>query len=198
MKRILILFILLVLTLPMFAATDTSQATEYEKGSQIFTFRFGPVVPAFMFRSNLDPQWLTFDETHFKIGGYGAIRYQGFLNPYLALGGELGYVFDYDQSYLFTSVPFQVKATWLPVQGTIELPISVGLGAAYNSYEETSFMSFLGTVEAGVSYYFTQNWGITVSGGLQVIPEIYTDDRSDQSTIAGFMPITLSLTYRGQ
>ncbi len=200
MKRILFLTILLALLLPLSAADTGSQPLQYEKGSQMFTFRFGPVVPAFMFRPNQSEQWLNFSETGFKVGGYGAIRYQGFIHPRLALGGELGYVFDYDQSDLFTTVPLQMKATYFPVQGTIEIPLSFGLGFSYNSYADTSFMSLLATVEAGASFYFTENWGITVSGGLQVIPELllFNDAASDQATVMGFMPIALSLSYRGE
>lgn len=200
MKRILVLMILILLILPIFAAESDAKPLEYEKGSQMFTFRFGPVVPAFMFRPNQEDQLLTFGDTHFKTGGYGAIRYQGFLSSYLALGGELGYTFAYDQSYLFTSVPFLVKATYLPVQGTVELPLSLGLGFAYNSYEETSFMSLLATAEAGVSFYWTENWGVTLSAGVQVIPELllFSDNPNDQETVMGFMPITFSLSYRGE
>ncbi len=199
MKRLLFLFILLVSIVPMITAAETTEiSTVYDTGSQMFTFRFGPVVPTFMFRPDQDPQWLTFSDTRFKVGGYGAIRYQGFLNRHFALGGELGYLFDYDQSYLFTSVPFQAKLTYIPIQGTIEVPLSLGLGFAYNSYEETSFMSLLASAEAGISFFFSEAWGVTLSAGLQLIPEIYTDSRADQTTIAGFMPITLSLTYRGE
>jgi len=207
MKKILIVMLLCVLFPGVLLAQDegfTSAPRQYGMGSQMFTFRAGPVVPAFFFRPYLsDDQLLSFPEDmHMKVGGYGSIRYQGFLNSTVALGGELGYLFAYDLgSDLFTSVPFQAKLTYIPVQGTFELPLSIGLGFAYNSYNSTphtSFLSFLATAEAGFSWYFREDWGITLSAGLQLIPELYGKDHDshDHTTIAGFMPITLSVTYR--
>jgi hypothetical protein len=205
MKKIL-LFVLFAICLPgLLLAQDTestSSSSQYGMGSQMFTFRAGPVVPAFFFRPDQSDTFLSFDEMRMKVGGYGSIRYQGFLNNTLALGGELGYLFSYDiGGDLFTSVPFQAKLTWIPLQGTLELPLSIGLGFAYNSYNslvDTSFLSLLSTFEAGISWYFREDWGITIGTGLQVIPEIYGNAHTypNDTTIAGFMPITLSVTYR--
>lgn len=209
MKKVLIV-LLLCAAIPMmlFAEDETPvKVREYEMGNQMFTFRAGPVIPAFFFRPFLSSsdgeKFLVFpDAMHMKVGGYGSIRYQGFLNSTMALGGELGYLFAYDKGdELFTSVPFQAKLTYIPLQGTIEIPLSIGLGFSYNSYsggEAPSFLSMLATLEAGVSWYFKDDWGITLGTGLQLIPEIYGSNHpySDHTTLAGFMPITLSVTYR--
>lgn len=209
MKKFLIISLLCMVVLPAIAfAADEAPVTnrEYEMGSQMFTFRAGPVIPAFFYRPFADAgddQFLAFPEAmHMQVGGYGSIRYQGFLNSVLALGGELGYFFAYDRgSELFTSVPFQAKLTYIPLQGTFEIPLSIGLGFAYNSYsveENPSFLSLLATAEAGFSWYFKQDWGITLSTGLQLIPEIYPSNHPypEHTTLAGFMPITLSVSYR--
>lgn len=206
MKKILILLLLCICLPSMLLAQDepaTSNPRQYGMGSQMFTFRAGPVVPAFFFRPYQSDRLLAFpDEMHMKVGGYGSIRYQGFLNSTLALGGELGYLFAYDIGQeLFTSVPFQAKLTYIPLQGTFEIPLSIGLGFAYNSYNsqvDTSFLSLIATAEAGFSWYFREDWGITLGTGLQLIPELYGASHvsHDHTTIAGFMPITLSVTYR--
>lgn len=210
MKRFVIVLLLCMAVIPslLFAEGEAvAKFREYEMGSQMFTFRAGPIIPAFFFRpilpSSEGEQFLAFpDAMHMKVGGYGSIRYQGFLNSTTALGGELGYIFAYDiGDELFTSVPFQAKMTYIPLQGTFEIPLSVGLGLAYNSYsggEKPSFLSLLATVEAGFSWYFREDWGITIGTGLQVIPEIYGSNHpyNEHTTIAGFMPITLSVTYR--
>ena len=206
MKKILMVILLCSLFSGVLLAQDedtTTSARQYSMGSQMFTFRAGPVIPAFFFRPYQSDRFLSFPEDmHMQVGGYGSIRYQGFLNSTVALGGELGYLFAYDfGSDLFTSVPFQAKLTYIPVQGTFELPLSIGLGFAYNSYNSlvhTSFLSMLATAEAGFSWYFREDWGITLSAGLQLIPELYGKDHvsHDHTTIAGFMPITLSVTYR--
>ena len=210
MKKILILMLLCLLILPtsIFAEDEVPARTrQYGMGSQMFTFRAGPVIPAFFYRpflpSTEGDQFLAVpDAMHMNVGGYGSIRYQGFLNSTVALGGELGYYFAYDLgNELFTSVPFEAKMTYIPLQGTFELPLSIGLGIAYNSYsggEKPSFLSLLATAEAGFSWYFTEDWGVTLSAGLQFIPEIYGTSlpHHAHTTFAGFMPITLSVTYR--
>jgi hypothetical protein len=204
MKRIVCALLLLSLCLPfsLFAQDQSSGPyRHYEMGSQIFTFRAGVLVPTFFYRPNDEPPFLAFgQEMHMKVGGYGSIRYQGFLTRTLALGGELGYIFAYDDGQdLYTSVPMQAKLTYIPLQGKFEIPLSLGLGFAYNSYageNKPTYMSFLATAEAGFSWYFKEDWGITLSAGLQLIPELYFDSHPIDSTLAAFMPITLSISYR--
>lgn len=206
MKKTLIILLLCICLPSMLLAQDepaSSAPRQYDMGSQMFTFRAGPVVPAFFFRPFQNDRLVTFpNEMHMKVGGYGSIRYQGFINSTVAIGGELGYLFAYDiGGDLFTSVPFQAKLTYIPLQGTFEIPLSIGLGFAYNSYNSlvnTSFLSLIATAEAGFSWYFREDWGITLGTGLQLVPEIYGIDHDyhDDTTYAGFMPITLSVTYR--
>ena len=195
-KKLLIGLFLTSLLMGLTAAEG--QIPTYDKGSQMFTFRLGPVIPSFIYYP--DPPVgitsTTFSDTRLNVGGYGGIRYQGFLSPYLALGGELGYIFDYSRSDLFTSVPFQAKLTYIPLQGTFEIPLSLGLGFAYNSYTTSSYLSFFAEAEAGVSYFFSESWGLTISSGLKLIPEIYFGDKAQDTAFAGFMPVTLSISYR--
>ncbi len=193
-KKLLIGFLLASLIMGLSAA-DGGIPT-YDKGWQMFSFRAGPVIPSFIYFPHAPSTTLSFGDTRLKTGGYGAIRYQGFLSPYVALGGELGYLFDSSLSDLYTSVPFLAKLTYIPVQGTFEIPLSLGLGFAYNSYRESSYLSFLAEAEVGVSYYFTESWGLSLSGGLTLIPELYFGDSSSKTALAGFMPITLSISYR--
>jgi hypothetical protein len=205
MKKVLMILLLVLLLPTMLIAQEenTAAARQYGMGSQMFTFRLGPVVPTFIYQPVQDSLVTFPDEMRMQIGGYGSIRYQGFLNSTMAIGGELGYLFAFDRgSELFTSVPMQAKLTYIPLQGTFELPLSIGLGIAYNSYTDettpTSFLSLLATAEAGFSWYFKEEWGITLSAGLQLIPELFPQNHPHYEDLAltGFMPITLSVTYR--
>ncbi len=200
-KLFIVMLLLVVIITPLLAQEEISSSSQqYSLGSKMFTFKVGPVLPAFFFRPNLEDgdKLLSFFETRFKVGGYGSISYQGFLNSYLALGGELGYLFANDRNELFTSVPFQVKLSYVPLQGTFEIPLSVGFGFAYNSYGNASYFSMLATAEVGFSWYFKEEWGLTIGGGLKMIPEIYGKDSDNyqHTTLAGLMPLTISITYR--
>ena len=205
MKKILIVLLLCIMFPSMLLAQDetSSPIRQYGMGSQMFTFRLGPIIPTFLYQPNQPEPLVSFPEDmRMYVGGYGSIRYQGFLSSTLALGGELGYIFSSDIGEdLFTSVPFQAKLTYIPIQGTFEVPLSIGLGFAYNSYNslvDTSFLSLYASAEAGFSWYFREDWGITLSAGLQLIPEIYWQGYGNymDTTLAGFMPITLSVSYR--
>ncbi|MFA7671810.1 MAG: hypothetical protein WCY53_06100 [Sphaerochaetaceae bacterium] len=204
-KKLSLLILIFLLIIPLAFAQDEAPVKyrEYGKGSNMFTFTAGVVLPTFFYRPYADDPFLAFpNEMHMKLGGYGSIRYQSFVNSVLALGGELGYYFGYDLGMdLFTSVPIQAKLTYIPLQGAFEIPLSLGLGIAYNSYqagEKPSYLSMFGSLEAGFSWFFKPDWGITVSSGLQFIPEIYFKNHPhfQDTTLAAFMPITLSVTYR--
>ncbi len=201
MRRVSVLILFGILLFPVaISAQDPVFAAppQYTLGSQMFTFRAGPVLPLFSYYYNID-EFKNSEEMNMKVGGYGSIRYQGFINESVAIGGELGYYFAYSASDLFTSVPFEAKLTYIPLQGTIEIPLSLGLGFAYNSYNISSKLTFFASAEVGLSWYFTPDWGVNISAGYWLIPEIYLDKSTSQwndATLANFMPITLSIIYR--
>ena len=193
MKRILIPLMLLVSVLSGLGA-----AAYYDTGSQIFTITAGVSTPM-SFTSNGESMFWpgTGDgQTHHTIGGIGALSYQIFVNPYLAIGGELGYQFDFSRAgEVCTNVPITAKLTYVPLQGDFEIPISLGVGADYISYDSYSKITLGLTFEVGFRYYFTDSWGVGVNAGLLVVPELYFDDMSKTSVMT-YIPTTLSVTYR--
>lgn len=195
MKKIFLLCIIAVL-LPasMFAISY------YDAGSHLFSFRLGTNVPTFTYFIK-DNDWKVGPgegNTGMDLGGYGAISYQVFNSPKTAIGGEIGYNFNYSaDDEFFSAVPFFAKYSFFPVQGVVDLPISFGLGGAYNKYNDATFLSLYANVELGATWYPGENWGFGISTGLWVIPEFnYRDDLKPDNAIAGFIPITLSVTYR--
>ena len=189
-----------ILLIGCLAILSVSAAPYYDTGSQIFTITAGPTVPLTntSFEGENDTT-IGPGATGFKaVGGYGSITYQVFTNPYVALGGELGYQFNFDNgNKIFTSVPMLFKTTFFPVQGTFELPIGLGIGMNYISYAGMSLMSFGVTADIGFRWYFSNEWGLGVHTGLSIIPELYvTDDKIAQNALTTFVPVTLSVSYR--
>ncbi len=205
MRKKITLIVALALLAPMLLVAGT---TRYELGSQTFSFKAGPTLPLFFYYPNRTSDQLVSgigsQGTHLNVGGYGSISYQAFVNPYVALGGEIGYSFAYSLSKsLYTMVPIQAKATFYPVQGTFEIPISLGFGGAYNRYTDVSqgydgsIFTMFASVEVGLSFFFNDNWGMGVNCGYWLIPELYsTQAMKDQTALGNFLPITLSVTYR--
>ena len=199
-KTLRLLAALLLLPTLLFAAEPY-----YGDGSQIFNITAGVTVPFFYNNPNRapeqGPEWTFWpgdgvSQTHRTVGGVGAISYQVFLNPYIALGGELGFQFDFSRAGIVeTNVPIFVKATAVPVQGKFEVPISLGAGLLYASYDGASKLTFGCQLEVGMRYFITDEWGVGINVGLYVFPEIYAGESSKMSTLS-YLPATLTVSYR--
>ena len=192
-KKILVLCLLVCMTFSLFAANKY-----YDNGSQRFTISAGVDFPLSITRF-ADNTTKTFFDTKLSLGGYGSICYQLNVSPQIALGCEIGYMFNFViDGKLVTTVPIIAKATWLPVQGTIDIPISLGAGICYLSLSDGgSYLPFYVSAEIGLQYYFTENWGIGVNTGVWMIPEIYFSSAAkEKNAFATFLPATLMVTYR--
>ena len=196
MKRILI-----PLMLFLAALSGLGAASYYDTGSQIFTITAGVSTPMSYTSHGESMFWPGSGEgqTHHTVGGIGALSYQIFVTPYLAIGGELGYQFNYIAGTdIYASVPINVKVSYYPVQtGRFDLPISLGIGLNYISFKDSSKLSFSAKIEFGGIYYFNDEWGLGLLVGLNFAPDVYlTKDRGIYSGIDAFIPITVSVAYR--
>ncbi len=193
--------IMLILLLPVFLV---ARPTYYDTGSQLFSISAGPTIPFFYYNPGSDYP-LTFGfgsgagQTHHTVGGYGSISYQVFLNEYFAIGGELGYQFDFARSSdVYTSVPILVKMSYVPVQGDFEVPISLGIGLDYISISDYSSINLGITFEIGMRYFFTNEWGVGITAGFQFVPEFYgfSGSSAAKNSIYSNVPLMISVTYR--
>ena len=202
--------LILIMLLAISLVTGLSAAPYYDAGSQMFTINAGPTVPFFAYngKDNYTVFWPGLDNEETPdiienmneyVGGIGSIAYQVFLNPWWAIGGELGYQFNYVAGTdIYASVPILFKASYYPVQtGRFDLPISLGVGLNYISFKDSSKLTFSAKLEVGGMFYFNDEWGLGVMAGVNFIPEIYlTDNRNVYSGIDAYIPITVSVAYR--
>lgn len=190
----------IILALLLGATSIGAAAPFYDKGNQLFSFKVGTTFPTFTYFFDLKELnvGLGEDKTGMLVGGYGGISYQVFNTPYTAIGGEIGYNFNFAvDNELFTAVPFYAKYTYLPLQGSWDIPISTGLGFAYIKYKDAQLMSLYTNIETGFTWYPGEHWGIGVTTGLWLIPEFnYNETLKKDNALAGFIPLTVSVTYR--
>ena len=199
----------LIVLLAVSLISGAAAAPYYDAGSQMFTINAGPTVPFFAYngKDNYTVFWPGLDNEETEkienmneyVGGIGSIAYQVFLNPWWAIGGELGYQFNYVAGTdIYASVPINVKVSYYPVQtGRFDLPISLGIGLNYISFKDSSKLSFSAKIEFGGIYYFNDEWGLGLLAGLNFVPDVYlTKDRGIYSGIDAFIPITVSVAYR--
>lgn len=191
----ILVFLLVISIVPVFAEDF------YDKGNTFFTVNAGITVPGFAkFVNNSEYGTKTLpDKMHTKIGGYGSLSYQVFTTSKIAVGGEIGYGFNYTQSdKILTTVPMTVKFSFLPIQtGRFDLSINPSLGVTYNRYNETKFMMPYAAITACPSVFIGDSWGLGLNMGMWFNAEIHTSSKlKKDNAIVGFMPITFALTYR--
>ncbi len=195
LKKVSILATLLVLIISFSLAA----VPFYDTGSQRFTITAGASLPLSItdFQSGKTQVGIGEDNTHLKVGGYGSILYQIFVNEYIALGGEIGYMFNYDNEMILSDVPIQMKATVFPVQGRVDIPISLGLGISFLSRGNSTMLTPYVSAELGFDFYFNNNWGLGVKSGIWLVPELYfLSGRNEFNALGTFIPVTLAVTYR--
>ncbi len=201
MKSFKKLILALVVVLMLAAVPAFARSTYYFAGDQVFSIRAGVDFPGFIsFYNDSDRGTVSFWDTHMKLGGFASIAYQGYISEYFALGGELGYVFNYSLSNkLLTTVPMTVKLTYVPVQtGRFDLAASLNLGGAFVRYDDGKFFAPFASITLTPSFFFTDNWGIGIESGVMATWEFYTksNDKHDSSAFCGLIPVTLALSYR--
>ena len=193
-NSIIIILITTVLLLPLAAENY------YDTGSQMFSITAGVDLPFTNSYKSEDGSlktglWWGEDGTHFNIGGYGSIDYEVFLTPQISIGGEIGYQFNRcTDEKLFTQVPLLFRATWVPLQGKFEIPVSLGAGFNYMSYNDKSMFSPMLSLTIGARYFFTDNWAIGVKSGINFTAELYT--KSQKNGLYTSIPVMLFATYR--
>ncbi len=194
--------IIALMALSMFAAIPAfAGSTYYIKGDQNFTINAGVNFPGFLsFYNDSERGTFTFKDTHINLGGYASIAFQGFATERLALGGELGYAFNYSRgNNLLTTVPIAMKLTYLPVQtGVFDLGLNVKLGGAFVRYQEGRYFSPLLSLSFTPTVFINDNWGIGVESGVMLTCEFYSKNSAKYkaSAVCGMMPVTLALSYR--
>ncbi len=195
MKKILTICLVLTLLLSF----NLGAEDYYDTGSQIFTITVGVDLP-FTNTVKIGDKFQTGyfwgeNGTHFNIGGYGSIDYEVFTNSKLALGGEIGYQFNRcSDEKLFTQVPLLFKVTYLPLQGKFELPISLGVGFNYLSYNNKSMFALCTTLSVGARYFITDNWALGIKSGINFTPELYF--KSEKNGYHSSIPAQLFASYR--
>ena len=192
--------LIIALILSIFVGTIFG-ADYYETGSQIFMISAGVDLPfTNTYKDTSTGEFKTlygFGETgtHINIGGFGSIDYEVFTNSKIAIGGEIGYQFNYcTDEVLFTQVPMCFKVSYVPVQGMFEIPLSIGLGFSYMSYNEKSILSPMASATIGFRFFPTENWGFGIKSGIKATFELYLSD-SEKNGIGTFIPVHLYASY---
>ncbi|WP_147615526.1 TP0733 family outer membrane beta-barrel protein [Treponema pectinovorum] len=128
-------------------------------------------------------------------GGAGLIGYHRFITSNFAVGFDIS--FGYNPTIgqnMFTYVPFTFCFTYQPTYKRFEFPISLGVGAAVESYlNRTYFPGFVLKPELGIFYRVTPSWSFGTKGNYLYMPQWYSD--SSKNDVGYFSSIVVAARY---
>lgn len=193
--------ILVLVPISLFAAR---RFEGYESGNYKISIRIPFELPVGYFAEkgfgdNNSTHWAGWGDIGYKNNLEYAleIEYEHFMNDFLSLGGRLGYHFAYMRSDKIVSrVPFIFNVGFYPFHtSNLEIPIMLGVGGSYLNARGYSMATMFLSVETGLSWYWSDNWGIGIRTGVHMIPEFKAGSNAD-SSMTFFVPITAQITFR--
>ncbi|MCQ2613848.1 MAG: hypothetical protein MJ183_09645 [Treponemataceae bacterium] len=133
-----------------------------QKGDQNVQFNIAMVIPA--------------APKNLKLGGSGTIGYSMFLSDNLALGGEVNFSYcGTIAGNVFYFVPVLLKPTWQFEFGKFEVPVSFGLGVAFENYTDRFYFGIAAKPSVGFFYRFSQEWSFGATAGVFLLPQFYSN-----------------------
>ena len=159
------------------------------KGDQMISFSLGIGKPLF----NFAPGGIV-TETNMKLGGTGSVGYSYFINGKVALGAELSFCFNQTigENLLFY-LPITFKATYEFIYKRIHMPVALGAGFAFQTYNHVNYFGPILKPEAGVYYQFNHEWSFGFLTAWSLIPEWYTDSSNNRT--GNFLDVKAGLRY---
>ena len=172
---------------------DDRFAVEYrmnEPGDQFINIGLMVTFPL-----NFGGDFPLYREGQLSTGGAGTIGYHRFLTSWFAVGLDVS--FGYNPTIgenMFTYVPFVFCFTVQPTIEKFEFPITMGIGAAVESYlNRTYFPGLTLKPEAGIFYRVTPSWSFGIKGNFMYLPQWYED--SENNDHGNFSSVVIAARY---
>lgn len=172
---------------------DDRFAVEYrmnEPGDQFINIGLMVTFPL-----NFGGEFPLYREGQLSTGGAGTIGYHRFLTSWFAVGLDVS--FGYNPTIgenMFTYVPFVFCFTVQPTIKKFEFPITMGIGAAVESYlNRTYFPGLTLKPEAGIFYRVTPSWSFGIKGNFMYLPQWYED--SENNDHGNFSSVVIAARY---
>jgi len=198
MKRFIVLFVVCICTAMMLSAQQVESPEvpdlniDFEPirvGDQFIRIGLGLTLPMWIH----GPDGFN-SETNIFPGGTGYIGFTRYLTPRISLGGEVSFLFNATVGEnMFFALPLLARISKVFVLKDLHFPISLGIGGAFQSYNNINYFGFAIKPEAGAWYQFTPEWSFGLSAGLLVLPQFYNN--SDHNRTGSFLDVVASIRY---
>lgn len=116
--------------------------------------------------------------TQLKVGGSGTLGYMRFLNSNLAVGGDASFAYMTTiGKNVFTCIPLMAKVMYQFTVGKFEIPLTLGIGGAFQNYLGDTYFGLIIKPEAGAFFRYSPNWSFGANVGWNLMPQ-WTKDSS--------------------
>ena len=165
--------------------------TENRKGDQNIRASMGPVLPL-----NFGNAFTS--DGKLKLGGMGMLGYHYFIAKDLAVGIDIGFGFNTTiGSNVLHYVPVIGSIMWQPVIGRFEIPLTLGVGFAWETYAGyTYWPGLVLKPSVGVHYRLTPSWSIGGDIEYMFMPQFAKFwGTGDKNFFANFIGISAVVRY---
>ena len=114
-----------------------------------------------------------FDDGHMKIGGLGMLGYHVFITPIFSAGADV--IFGFNTTIgdnIFNYIPIVITASYHPTLGKFEFPVTLGIGCAWETYNNNTYWpGLLIRPEAGIHYRIADSWSLGLDASYNFMPQ---------------------------
>lgn len=177
MKRFFTTLCLCILcTLPLLAQDTPEPEIETDAGEDI-VYKMNQKGDQYIaIKLNLDIPYRPFE--NLKLGGAGSLGYHHFLTNSLTIGGDVSFSYATtigDNVFYFIPIMFSVGYQF--TAGKFEIPLSLGIGGAFENYIDRFYFGLVIRPEIAAYYRLNPDWSFGIHTGLYILPQWYSDEK---------------------
>ena len=125
-------------------------------------------------------------------GGSATLGYNRNLSSVFAVGASMDFNhFRTTGSNIYYMVPIMAKGIFQIAFGRFEIPLSISVGGALESYLDKIYFGPIAKPEIGLFYRYSADWSLGITAGATVTPQIYKDKSQNRTGSAAYAGLTL-------
>ena len=159
------------------------------RGDQTIKISLGVDVPLWMHGAGT-----SYYPSNIYVGGTGSIGYNYYLAGGFSIGGDINFQFNTTRAgNVLFKLPIMIRPSYTFTVWRIQIPVSIGLGATFESYDGNNYFNVSIQPEIAAYYVINEEWSLGVAVSYDFIPQWYSD--SSYNRFGHFLNTCVSLRY---
>ena len=205
MKRCCLLFFFAIMIWDVLAqdAADTQDTEQPSTQTPITAYVYEPIrkgdqfirlglqlgIPLF----NTSPSKFAI-KTNIYPGGSIFLGYSHYLTKGVSIGGDLAFAFHLTLgSNLYFAIPFTINSGYTFATGKLRIPLTLGIGGDFQSYNGTRYFSLFFRPQMGIFYQYSPEWSFGGELSWDIVPQWYKEKRYNRT--GNFLNIGFAARY---